>query len=1390
VTRAFLSRDEWPLVAAGIIAGLLTSGLVLYLFVTGLNGGVDPGLVADPELGRIERTVRAIPEGPGRGLVGLREAGIITRLTRMPVPTRRLRGPLSLTLRDLVWNEEDGARFVHADVVTARLATQPLTRGDAVFDDAVVRGAVVSLRESRSGGPWNFEQVLAELLEDDGEPERVPRRTIQVRNLRVVGATVDVTRPEQRFVLRSVDAQLPILVLSQPGVPEPYMRVSRLTAQYTQPEPEASLALDVADGIFRFPAGTVRFDVVDATLGDTRLAAVSGVWNPADPGYGITAEGQAPDVRFEDFAFMLPESFPDTGTAVFAWSVRPLPGDLTEATLTELDARIGDSRVLGSLTARIGEEQFALLAADLRLDPVELALVERFTGDLPYAGTLVGRLRGADGDITFELTATLTAPTVQEPFATVVSGRFVLADEGVALQRLDVDLNRLPLAALRAVAPALPLDGAVTGRVSLSAPPAAAPLDLDVRLELGTGIALLEGTLDLTGAEPRYDLTGRLVGVELQAVMAPSVPPVALTSSFAVRGTGFDPATMVARIEVAGRFTGWQAGPADTVRLAADVRGGVLDVRQLTAALATARATASGTWRFMEPQSGAVAYEVAVTSLQPWGPYVPMMGDSVAAGRIRAAGTLTGTLERMRLAGSFAVGDVVLGDWQAQSLVAEYDVTTGGGLLPVAVVEANGTALVTPTAGEYAEARLSLRLTPPALMLDVRADRTDGGVLELAATGTVPEAGPREIVLERARLELNAGEWVLAGPARIHWVGSEVTVAGLALENASGDGYLRLDGRVLPLGDMDARIDVAAVPAGDLQRLAAQPARLEGLLWAEGTIRGLAADPLVELEFRIEQGAIGQVPIERIAGRASYRDRETLLDAVAMVDTLGQLEVHARLPSVLRLSGDPVFELVDGLPLQGAIRAERFALAPLAAMVPEVRDVTGVVDAQVNLTGTAESPQVDGSFLLAGGAMMVVPANQRYDMISGDIAFDGRNLVIRDMRVRSDGWLVAGGQIVLERLDEPVLDLELVMDGFRPIGVENRRDAAVSGRLALAGPPLGLELTGDIRLDDGFVVIPQFGGPGADVIDITRPAPIMGLPIEPTPDDGVFDNLRIRDLRVTIGEGAWFMADEARAQVAGVLTVNKIGTSTPIVGTLEGTRGQYTLVAGPIVRRFDIVSAQVRFLGAPTPNPAIDITARRIVYDPGGRELAVDVRITGTFETPRLSLAGADMADIAESELLSFLLFGQPSFALGGEYLPGDALLEQTFLGGIAEVAAIELERGLSGLGLDIFQIRLGAGPLAGLGSPTVIMGRQLMPDVFLTVETGITALFGTEGAEQSVLNTWAVRLDWTFDPRSRLRLAVEPVFIGRNLRGSVLALPLTPPRPQLLIEARRRWTY
>ena len=57
---------------------------------------------------------------------------------------------------------------------------------------------------------------------------------------------------------------------------------------------------------------------------------------------------------------------------------------------------------------------------------------------------------------------------------------------------------------------------------------------------------------------------------------------------------------------------------------------------------------------------------------------------------------------------------------------------------------------------------------------------------------------------------------------------------------------------------------------------------------------------------------------------------------------------------------------------------------------------------------------------------------------------------------RSDGTAVVTGDITLESLSEPVLDLAVTLNDFEVMGVDNETDAEFRGTLALTGPLDGL----------------------------------------------------------------------------------------------------------------------------------------------------------------------------------------------------------------------------------------------------------------------------------------------------------------------------------------------
>jgi hypothetical protein len=181
----------------------------------------------------------------------------------------------------------------------------------------------------------------------------------------------------------------------------------------------------------------------------------------------------------------------------------------------------------------------------------------------------------------------------------------------------------------------------------------------------------------------------------------------------------------------------------------------------------------------------------------------------------------------------------------------------------------------------------------------------------------------------------------------------------------------------------------------------------------------------------------------------------------------------------------------------------------------------------------------------------------------------------------------------------------------------------------------------------------------------------------------------------------------------------------------------------------------------------------------------------GTLANPTLALSTPDAVPIPESELLSFIVFGQPGFELGDGLLPGQEVFETALIRGLAELATVELEDLLItelGLPLDVFRIRPGEpGLLPGVGVPILVIGTEVAPDVFLTMEGGLGVLFGPD---QAATSPWAARLEWRIDREWRYRVGWEPPDWWRLFRGFGAGLPGLGVERQFTTELRRRWEY
>jgi translocation and assembly module TamB len=116
-------------------------------------------------------------------------------------------------------------------------------------------------------------------------------------------------------------------------------------------------------------------------------------------------------------------------------------------------------------------------------------------------------------------------------------------------------------------------------------------------------------------------------------------------------------------------------------------------------------------------------------------------------------------------------------------------------------------------------------------------------------------------------------------------------------------------------------------------------------------------------------------------------------------------------------------------------------------------------------------------------------------------------------------------------------------------------------------------------------------------------------------------------------------------------------------------------------RRFELErGGQVRFVGTPEINPAIDISATRLIPNTG---VEARVRITGTARVPELALSSNP--PLEESDILSLIVFNRPINELG----TGERSSLAATAGGIATgfFAAPLGESIGKALDLDLFEI-------------------------------------------------------------------------------------------------------
>jgi autotransporter translocation and assembly factor TamB len=1180
----------------------------------------------------------------------------------------------------------------------------------------------------------------------------------------------------------------------------------------TSLEVRVSVAAASLDGLRwlepRLPAGSGTFDLTVSgplstsawRLGSTDLL-LEGTRVQGDLGFDLGPELRlaGTDVRVTDFDFdlldpWLSEPFPVEGRL----TGRVAASGPLSALQLEGEATYDDpARELPASTARfsgglgIGDE-LRVTDLSLEVDPLRYPTLQAFFPELAVTGvgTLQLEATGALSD-GIQLSANVVhTPTDLAEGATdgrssvQVAGLVRQPEGGEVAMELEGMLQPLSFAGLASgLARDLPLAGEVQGPVRLAGTLSDLVVDVDLETLAGQVIATAEvNALDLASG---YRAEGRVEEFQLDRLVPAAPSPTRISGAFAVEGRG----VVLEEFEGSGwlDLDGVQVAEAEVDRVGVEFRAedGRLHLELFEVESDLVQIWGQGDLALREDvPEGAMTIEWETVSLGAFRPI--LLGDRVIAadtlselereilrfegvdpdtlpdavgvvleGEARGDVRLSGSIRDLNADGSFEILNAVYADHTLASAHGRFEGGWRGdedweveGVLDLGSFETGRFSFLGASAeGWY---------RPGEGALEVDVLRPDDESSQFGGRFFLDEEGV-DVRLETLAFELRTGPWSLDSPARVRFAGtSSVEVDLLRLSRPSpgtgGGAMMQAAGRLDTEGASDIRFEVSGLDLAEIGRILQLDAPATGILDLELDVRGPPHSPEMDGHFVLTDVVTGEARLSRVEGVLDYRGLLATAEVQADLNGRRLLTASGRVP--VDLSFQEVPDRFPDRTVELDVAVDSLPAAAVLALVPVLENVTGVIDGRVELRGTPRALQPAGELAIRGGGASLPEQGVRVTGVAGSVQIrEDRSLDV-SLEARAGGTVRVGGTVSLADLTDPGFDLQINASGFQAV---DRRDlnARIGGQIALTGRYSAPQLDGSVRVEQGVIFLEEFART-AEVVDLTDPAffdvvdttLVASRPVVAAAENPFIRNLRM-DVDLVIQRDFWLRSREMNVEMDGELTVtfDRPRRELILVGSLEAVRGVYSAFG----RQFEVTEGTVEFAGTPGINPSLEIQAINRVRREGGEPLNVIASLGGTLENMTVSLSSDAQPPIAESDLISYLVFGRPSYALGsGERSVLEGAAEAGVGAGLGAIAGQLGAVVAQQFGVDYFtitQAREGAGLPSGVGvggalaQTQIEMGQYIGQNLFLALT--LRPLTGLGGRTQNQFP--GARLEWRF---------------------------------------------
>jgi hypothetical protein len=1062
-----------------------------------------------------------------------------------------------------------------------------------------------------------------------------------------------------------------------------------------------------------------------------------------------------------------------TGRATLAGTPAAMRVD---ADVAFADRRSGTSHVLVVGVAGSGRQGFSAKNLRVTISPLQMGLARVFDPSLPIGGVLTGTV-DIDGSVAGRMTARADLAHHEGGELTRMVATGEVIDAGKHGVTADMRFDPISLITAGKFAPALGLRGTASGTVHLGGSMRALDLTADLHLPDGGELATT-GKLDLESAQKGYDLDTRLRLFNLRSV-ASRGPVTSLTATALAKGRGFDPKTMRAAFSANVQHSAVDSLSVDSANIRVAVDGGMATMDSVTIHTPFAQLFVDGKIGTAPGRSGDLRYIVSVDTLSalrrfianPDSSTVPIRPAVLAAALARAradsarqanrnevAYRATGrpqppikldslhALRRDSVDGAFRTAGIVHGtisDFDVRGrLSAEHIIARGSGLNRARVeyaVANGGTPRMKYVVGGSFDSLSASGFALDSATLQATYAKPSGTV-ELAVfqdSGYVYRAGAdfllsldsNQVKWRALSLQLDSALWVAAVPGYMQWGKAGIIVHDLDLRNGS-TGRIYANGALPVNGAMNLDLDVHGLEVANLVGLAESDIGASGTIDLRARLAGTQRAPVLRGAFSVMNASYRGAPLPDLRDGFQYANEKLLSHAEIMrngATPLAHIDVDA--PINLAMAGATSPRLLDR-PLKVDFVADSLPLDALPRFTDAVSDVHGRIIGAIAARGTTTKPVVLGQLGLDFATFKLTALGVTAKDMGGLIHMTGKEIVIDTLGAKSgEGTLRIAGTIGIADAANPKLDLSFNATDATVLD-NDMGELHANANIDVKGPMNKVSVTGRARIVHGTIYIPTGSGPrqvstdDPAVLGVVDTSDVAMQKIVTTASP-MMANMAM-NVRLSVARDTWARSPDANVEfyTQGPLTIVKSPGEEGISldGVVNTERGEYQFLG----RRFVLSQGTAIFTGGPDINPLLQLGAQYTIQPAGRPALNINIAINGTVRKPVIILTSDAQPPLSQSDLLSYLAFGQSSTSLvssagGGTSGGGGAS------GGLVGSAAALATRQLTATALGVMTRQFAATAARSLGADVFTITPAEIPDQGVEKYGVQTILAGTQ---------------------------------------------------------------